>query len=65
MGREMICEVLSVTDALSSLIAKGASKDELRAQADKDGFMPIFQNGIQKALEGVTSIEEVLRVAKG
>ncbi len=64
-GREMICEVLTVTDALSSLIAKGASKDELRAQAEKDGFIPIFQNGIQKALDGVTSIEEVLRVAKG
>ena len=64
-GREMICEVLTVTDELSSLIAKGASKDELRAQAEKDGFIPIFQNGIQKALDGVTSIEEVLRVAKG
>ena len=61
----MICEVLSVTDELSSLIAKGASKDELRAQAIKDGFIPIFENGIQKALEGVTSIEEILRVAKG
>ena len=65
MGREMICEVLTVTDELSSLIAKGASKDELRAQAEKDGFIPIFQNGIQKALDGITSIEEVLRVAKG
>ena len=64
MGREMICEVLTVTDELSSLIAKGASKEELRAQADKDGFVPLFQNGIQKALEGITSIEEVLRVAK-
>ena len=65
MGREMICEVLTVTDELSSLIAKGASKDELRAQAEKDGFQPIFLNGIQKALDGITSIEEVLRVAKG
>ena len=65
MGREMICEVLTVTDELSSLIAKGASKEELRAQAEKDGFVPIFQNGIQKALDGITSIEEVLRVAKG
>ncbi len=64
MGREMICEVLTITDELSSLIAKGASKDELRSQAEKDGFMPMFQNGIQKALDGVTSIEEVLRVAK-
>ena len=65
MGREMICEVLSISDELSSLIAKGASKEELRAQADKEGFIPIFQNGLQKALDGITSIEEVLRVAKG
>ncbi|NPA66619.1 MAG: type II/IV secretion system protein [Epsilonproteobacteria bacterium] len=65
MGREMICEVLTVTDELSSLIAKGASKEELHRQAMKDGLVPIFQNGIQKALDGVTSIEEVLRVAKG
>ena len=64
MGREMICEVLTVTDELSSLIAKGATKEELRAKADKDGFVPMFQNGIQKALDGITSIEEVLRVAK-
>ncbi len=65
MGREMICEVLSISDELSSLIARGASKDELRAQAEKEGFIPLFQNGIQKALDGVTSIEEILRVAKG
>jgi general secretion pathway protein E len=65
MGREMICEVLNVTEALSSLIAKGASKEALLAQAVDDGFIGIFENGIQKALDGVTSIEEVLRVAKG
>ena len=65
MGREMICEVLTITEALSSLIAKGASKDAMHAQAKKDGFIDIFQNGIQKALDGVTSIEEILKVAKG
>jgi len=64
MGREMICEVLNITEALSSLIAKGASKDNLLEQALSEGFIPIFRNGIQKALDGVTSIEEILRVAK-
>ncbi|NPA59384.1 MAG: type II/IV secretion system protein, partial [Epsilonproteobacteria bacterium] len=64
MGREMICEVLNITESLSSLIAKGASKDLILEQALKDGFIGIFENGIQKALEGVTSIEEILRVAK-
>ena len=65
MGREMICEVLNITEELSSLIAKGAAKDTMLKQAVKDGFIGIFENGIQKALDGITSIEEVLRVAKG
>lgn len=65
MGREMICEVLNITDSLSSLIAKAASKEALLKQAVDEGFIGIFENGIQKALDGITSIEEVLRVAKG
>ena len=64
-GREMICEVLTITDALSSLIAQGASKDTLHEQALKDGFVGIFENGIQKALDGITTIDEILKVAKG
>jgi len=65
MGREMICEVLNISEELSSLIAKGASKEAMLAQAMKEGFIPIFQNGLQKAIDGITSIEEVLKVAKG
>lgn len=64
-GREMICEVLTISDELSSLIAKGASKDALHEQAIKDGFVGIFENGIQKALDGITTIDEILKVAKG
>ena len=65
MGREMICEVLNISESLSSLIAKGASKEKLLEQATKEGFIGIFENGIQKAIDGVTSIEEILKVAKG
>ncbi|MCX6052122.1 MAG: ATPase, T2SS/T4P/T4SS family [Campylobacterales bacterium] len=65
MGREMICEVLNISESLSSLIAKGAPKDAMLAQAIAEGFITIFQNGIQKALDGITSLEEVLKVAKG
>ncbi len=64
MGREMICEVLNISEELSSLIAKGASKELLHEQAVKDGFVGIFENGIQKAIDGVTSLEEILKVAK-
>lgn len=64
MGREMICEVLTVSEEISSLIAKGSSKEMILEQALKEGFVNIFRNGIQKALDGVTSIQEILKVAK-
>ncbi len=64
MGREMICEVLVVNEKMTSLIAKGASLEALHAQAVEDGFVGLFENGVNKALEGVTSLEEILRVAK-
>jgi general secretion pathway protein E len=64
MGREMICEVLNISEDISTLIAKGASKDAILDLALKEGFVNIFQNGIQKAIDGITSIEEVLKVAK-
>jgi len=65
MGREMICEVLNISDDLSSLIAKGSSKEVLLEQANKEGFVDLYHNGIQKALDGVTTIEEILKVTKG
>lgn len=65
MGREMICEVLNISQELSSLIARGSSIDILKEQAQKDGFIGIFENGVSKAVEGITSIEEILKVAKG
>ncbi len=65
MGREMISEVLPISEEISSIIARGGSKEEILEQADKEGFVPMFVNGMQKALDGVTTIEEVLRVAKG
>jgi general secretion pathway protein E len=64
LGREMICEVLNISDKLSSLIAKGASKEQLLTQAQDDGFIPLFENGIQKAVDGITTVQEILKVAK-
>ncbi|MCK9373889.1 MAG: Flp pilus assembly complex ATPase component TadA [Sulfuricurvum sp.] len=65
MGREMICEVLPITETLSSLIARGASKDELLTQAKGEGFVGMFENGMAKAVHGITTLDEILRVAKG
>jgi general secretion pathway protein E len=63
-GREMISEVLRVNETLTSMIAREASKAELRQEAFKQGFITMVQDGVNKALEGKTTIEEVLRVAR-
>lgn len=64
LGREMISEILTITPELQSLIAKNASKDELLNISLKQGFVSMFKDGILLAANGVTSIEEVIRVAK-
>jgi general secretion pathway protein E len=64
LGREMISEVLMVSETLARMIARGASKEELMNQAVEEGFVTMFEDGIQKALEGKSTIEEIYRVAR-
>lgn len=64
MGREMISEVMPVSEEISSLIAKGASKEAIMTQARSEGFVDMFTNGMNKAIEGITTVDEVLKVAK-
>ena len=63
-GREMISEVLPISETLSSMIAQSASKDAMIEQALKEGFEPMFVNGMKKVASGVTTLEEILRVVK-
>jgi len=65
MGREMICEVLPISEEISSMIAKEASKEDIIKQALEEGFENMFQNGVRKAVEGITTLDEILKVAKG
>jgi len=64
MGREMISEVLPISDTLSRMIASDASKEELTKQALDEGFVSMFEDGIHKALAGQTTVEEIFRVAR-
>ena len=64
VGREMISEVLPISDTLSTMIANGATKDELEKQANSEGFFSMFQDGLRKAREGKTTVEEIMRVAR-
>jgi len=63
-GREMISEVLNITEELARLIANGASKEEMTKQAISEGFVNMFEDGIMKAIGGATTVEEIYRVAK-
>lgn len=61
-GRKGIYEVLNVSSAVKELIMKNATGDEIDAQARTEGTLTMLEDGIFKASQGVTTIEEVLRV---
>ncbi len=61
-GRIGIYEVLLVTETIKELIIKEASADQVQEQAQKEGMRLMVEDGLVKAVQGVTSIEEVLRV---
>ncbi len=61
-GRVGIYEVLDVTESIKEMIAKEATSDEIQAQAQKEGMTTMIEDGFIKAAQGLTTIEEVLRV---
>ncbi len=61
-GRLALIEVLPVTEAIRRLIIKRASASVIKNQAVSEGMKTLRQVGIDKALEGVTTLEEVWRV---
>jgi type IV pilus assembly protein PilB len=63
-GRVAIFEVLKVTEKIGKLILERAPAIQIEQAAVSDGMMLMEQDGYLKALEGVTTLEEVIRVAK-
>lgn len=63
-GRLGIYETLEVTEKMSELILRNASRDELEKLAIEEGMMTLLQDGFIKAKNGLTSLEEVLRVTQ-
>ncbi len=61
-GRIGIHEVLNVGPAIKELIIQNSTADAIDAQARKEGMLTMFEDGIFKAAQKRTSIEEVLRV---
>ncbi|MEW6610325.1 MAG: ATPase, T2SS/T4P/T4SS family [Patescibacteria group bacterium] len=63
-GRVGIYEVLSMSPAVADLILKRASAEEINTCAKKEGMYTMVHDGFMKAKQGITTIEELLRVTK-
>jgi general secretion pathway protein E len=60
-GRVVLTELMTMTESLRRLVLNGASADEVKAAAVKEGMLTMQRDGILKAKLGITTISEVLR----
>ncbi len=61
-GRVGVYEVLSISEEIEKLVLNMAGEGDITRQALEEGMITMTQDGILKALEGITSMEEVWRV---
>jgi type IV pilus assembly protein PilB len=64
IGRIGIFEVLKVDDKIREMVLEQKNELDIAAQAKKEGMITMIQDGYMKVLDGITTLEEVLRVAK-
>ncbi len=62
LGRKALLELLVVSEAIEHLIIEGGTADDIHRLAVEQGMVTLRQSGLRKALEGETTLEEVLRV---
>ena len=63
-GRMGIYELLSMTNSIREMTFKGDSTQNIRKMARKQGMRTLFEDGMIKAMKGLTTLEEVLRITK-
>jgi type IV pilus assembly protein PilB len=63
-GRMGVYELMLMTSKIRELAFKGASTQEIRRTAVSNGMSTLFDDGIRKAMRGITTIEEIFRAAK-
>ena len=61
-GRVAIYEIIVLNDQLRELISKGAGLGEIKKVTKEMGVKSLFDKGVKKVEEGVTSIEEILSI---
>lgn len=64
LGRIGVFEILVVTEEIKKLITEKKDSDEIKAKALSQGMTTMFENGLTKVQQGITTIEEVLRATK-
>ena len=64
LGRKGIYELLEVDDDIRRVILQGSDSSSIRAVADKKGMKGMKADGADKIMQGITSVEEVLRVTQ-
>jgi general secretion pathway protein E len=64
LGRTAIYELLSVDDEMRQMIMKNSDASMIKALAIERGMMTLRQDGAEKILKGITSVEEVVRVTQ-
>lgn len=60
-GRRAVCEVMVVNEEIKQLINKGVTTEELRKNAIKAGMINLLEGSIKLVIEGITTVEEVLK----
>jgi type IV pilus assembly protein PilB len=61
-GRTGITELMVMNDEINDLVVRRAPVSEVREAARANGMKLLREDGMQKAIEGITTVEEVLRV---
>ena len=64
-GRIGVYEVMMMSERLRDIILNGGSTDDIRRQAIEEGMLSLRESALRKALTGMTSLEEVVRVTMG
>lgn len=64
-GRVGIFEVMPISETLQLMIMQGENALQIQKQANEEGMKSLYQAGLQKVLDGKTSIEEIQRVIRG
>ncbi len=62
LGRNVIAETLEVTSEIAAALGRGASVEEIRAIAVGQGMTTMAADGVRKAAEGITTLDETIRV---